>query len=133
MDLSPSESRTPNRRSFPNLTHLSLAPLSSRFPIDDDGYDDTEAQEVLKSSYLQGKSAPTTPGYTGRRKAETQVQKVQICLRLIFTASRFQPGGSHHESEKLECFKQHVATSCRLTRPTIPPSQSSLNSASHTY
>ncbi|KAF2430688.1 hypothetical protein EJ08DRAFT_697166 [Tothia fuscella] len=57
------------RRSFPNLQQLSLAPLSSRFPIDDDGYDQ-EAQDepshISSYSYIQGKSAPTTPGIISR-------------------------------------------------------------------
>jgi hypothetical protein len=55
------QSRT-SRRSFPNLTHLSLAPLSSHFPIDDDGYDEpTGVQLPPRSSYIQGKSTPSTP------------------------------------------------------------------------
>ncbi|KAF2665309.1 hypothetical protein BT63DRAFT_442729 [Microthyrium microscopicum] len=66
MAVSPSSPGTrPNRRSFPNLTHLSLAPLSSRFPIDDDGYDE-ELDQVPRSSYIQGRSAPTTPGILSR-------------------------------------------------------------------
>jgi hypothetical protein len=56
-----------SRRSFPNLQHLSLAPLSSRFPIDDDGYDrDVQDASPLASSYIQGKSAPTTPSILSR-------------------------------------------------------------------
>jgi Protein of unknown function (DUF3984) len=49
------------------LQHLSLAPLSSRFPIDDDGYDeDIQDANTLASSYIQGKSAPTTPSILSR-------------------------------------------------------------------
>ncbi|KAF2100535.1 hypothetical protein NA57DRAFT_74141 [Rhizodiscina lignyota] len=72
-----------SRRSFPNLTHLSLAPLSSRFPLDDDdgsALDDSNwasneppSQRQLnlqlhlpRSSYIQGKSAPTTPSILSR-------------------------------------------------------------------
>jgi len=63
MDSSSRSSSRSGRRSFPNLTHLSLAPLSSRFPIDDDGLEESESQNHLPtSSYIQGKSAPTTPG-----------------------------------------------------------------------
>lgn len=59
----PSSRPHPSRRSFPNLTHLSLAPLSSRFPIDEEGYEEDESNESApRSSYIQGKSAPTTPG-----------------------------------------------------------------------
>jgi hypothetical protein len=60
--LSSRHSSRSSRRSFPNLTHLSLAPLSSHFPIDDDGYDEhADVQLPPKSSYIQGKSAPSTP------------------------------------------------------------------------
>jgi hypothetical protein len=66
MDVSPSPTPSRGRRSFPNLTHLSLAPLSSRFPIDDDGYEEPDPVDDLpRSSYIQGKSAPTTPGILG--------------------------------------------------------------------
>ena len=52
-----------SRRSFPNLNHLSLAPLSSRFPIDDDGYDEDESIPIApQSSYIQSRTAPNTPG-----------------------------------------------------------------------
>jgi Protein of unknown function (DUF3984) len=67
----------PGRRSFPNLTHLSLAPLSSRFPIDSDGYNDSDYEDGLpKSSYIQGKSAPTTPGIlAGSSKPRSKSKK----------------------------------------------------------
>ncbi|KAE9986522.1 hypothetical protein EG328_005408 [Venturia inaequalis] len=67
MDKMERPSSRRSRRSFPNLQHLSLAPLSSRFPIDDDGYEQN-AQEVSTptSSYIQGKSAPTTPSILSR-------------------------------------------------------------------
>jgi hypothetical protein len=60
--LSSRHSSRSSRRSFPNLNHLSLAPLSSHFPIDDDGYDESSnVQLPPRSSYIQGKSAPSTP------------------------------------------------------------------------
>src|ERR1700761_6996375 len=80
-DISPVASRGGSRnprRSFPNLTHLSLAPLSSRFPIDDDGYEEPDVeQEAPRSSYIQGKSAPTTPGIlTSGRKTKRKVKTI---------------------------------------------------------
>ena len=47
-------------RSFTNINHLTLAPLTARLPIEDDDISDPSLgpQSV---SYLQGKSAPTTP------------------------------------------------------------------------
>lgn len=62
-----------SRRSFPNLQHLSLAPLSSRFPIDDDGYDESvQDTGAPASSYIQGKSAPTTPSILSRSHSRQQ-------------------------------------------------------------
>ncbi|KAI2468253.1 hypothetical protein F4781DRAFT_275594 [Annulohypoxylon bovei var. microspora] len=50
-------------RSTTNLQHLSLAPLTSRFPLTDPEElpDFGAASFQHNSSYLQGKSAPTTP------------------------------------------------------------------------
>ncbi|KAF1814513.1 hypothetical protein P152DRAFT_456769 [Eremomyces bilateralis CBS 781.70] len=64
----PPLSRPSSRRSFPNLNHLSLAPLSSRFPIDDDDapYDPTSPSFPPQASYIQGRSAPSTPGILSR-------------------------------------------------------------------
>ncbi|KAF2461608.1 hypothetical protein BDY21DRAFT_376504 [Lineolata rhizophorae] len=65
-----------SRRSFPNLHHLSLAPLSSRFPIDDAADDDGSGSQhsgsgggdpsFPRSSYIANASAPTTPSILGR-------------------------------------------------------------------
>ncbi|KAK4181122.1 hypothetical protein QBC36DRAFT_129209 [Triangularia setosa] len=58
-------------RSSVNLSHLSLAPLTSKLPIDDvpdnDMITPTSAPPtVTLYSYLQGKSAPTTPRLLSR-------------------------------------------------------------------
>ncbi|KAF2085866.1 hypothetical protein K490DRAFT_58208 [Saccharata proteae CBS 121410] len=53
-----------SRRSHPNLQLLSLAPLSSNFPIDPSAQPSSDA--LLDSSYIQGKSAPTTPSILSR-------------------------------------------------------------------
>ncbi|KAK4198518.1 hypothetical protein QBC40DRAFT_92883 [Triangularia verruculosa] len=58
-------------RSSVNLNHLSLAPLTSKLPIDDVSDNDmtnpTSAPPTVTSySYLQGKSAPTTPRLLSR-------------------------------------------------------------------
>ncbi|KAH8821189.1 hypothetical protein F5884DRAFT_766902 [Xylogone sp. PMI_703] len=45
-------------RSSTNLNHLSLAPLTSRFPIDES---EDAPYPVYQPSYLEGRSAPTTP------------------------------------------------------------------------
>ncbi|KAH6897476.1 hypothetical protein B0T10DRAFT_455333 [Thelonectria olida] len=60
-------------RSATSLNHLSLAPLTTKLPINDDDLipnSDTDAFSSLKRnssvSYLQGKSAPTTPRLLSR-------------------------------------------------------------------
>jgi hypothetical protein len=89
MDLS--SSHTPNRRSFPNLQHMSLAPLSSRFPIDEDGIDDEVThEEIYTPSYIQGKSAPSTPGIlSNSSKTRTKTKKSKYAYD-----SYFPPAGS---------------------------------------
>ncbi|KAK8180319.1 uncharacterized protein BKA78DRAFT_61149 [Phyllosticta capitalensis] len=63
-----SASRTPtspSRRSFPNLHHLSLAPLSDNFSNQALGTHDT-AMDQVTTSYIQPKTAPSTPGILSR-------------------------------------------------------------------
>lgn len=52
-------------RSSTNLNHLSLAPLTSKLPIDNDDFLEQYGQQFEpvshSTSYLQGKSAPATP------------------------------------------------------------------------
>ncbi|KAK3345435.1 hypothetical protein B0H65DRAFT_205990 [Neurospora tetraspora] len=52
-------------RSSTNLNHLSLAPLTSKLPIDNDDFLEQYQQQFEhvshSTSYLQGKSAPSTP------------------------------------------------------------------------
>ncbi|KAI9054197.1 hypothetical protein LZ554_001368 [Drepanopeziza brunnea f. sp. 'monogermtubi'] len=54
-------SRRHNSRSFTNLNHLTLAPLSSRLPLPD-----ADALPDLSTSYIEGRSAPTTPSILSR-------------------------------------------------------------------
>jgi len=58
-------------RSTGNLNHLSLAPLTSKLPLQDDT--DTEYADLVPAtpSYLQGKSAPTTPRLLSRSPARS--------------------------------------------------------------
>lgn len=62
MDTLPSSSRS--RRSYPNLHNLSLAPLSSQFPLDASTppSPDQDRIHTPRTSYIAQKSAPTTPG-----------------------------------------------------------------------
>ncbi|KAI8216847.1 hypothetical protein K4K53_009746 [Colletotrichum sp. SAR 10_77] len=59
-------------RSSTNLNHLSLAPFTSRLPMqDDDALPDHLTSPAHSTSYLQGKSAPTTPGLLTRSPARS--------------------------------------------------------------
>ncbi|KAL6234195.1 hypothetical protein BDW75DRAFT_171731 [Aspergillus navahoensis] len=76
MALSPSQARS--RRSYPSLNRISLAPLTPRYPIDDDdnelGEDPqdyfTPRNEAIvtptRTSYLSSYSVPGTPGVLSR-------------------------------------------------------------------
>lgn len=64
-------------RSSTNLNHLSLAPLTVKLPLNDDD-DDSMLSDVGASaiqpytSYLQGKSAPTTPRLLSRSPVDAR-------------------------------------------------------------
>ncbi|WYZ37300.1 hypothetical protein EsH8_II_000806 [Colletotrichum jinshuiense] len=59
-------------RSSTNLNHLSLAPFTSRMPLqDDDALPEHLTSPHHSTSYLQGKSAPTTPGLLSRSPARS--------------------------------------------------------------
>lgn len=60
-------------RSSTNLNHLSLAPLTSKMPLTDpDDLPDAAVVQYYNPSYLQGKSAPTTPRLLSRSAAHTR-------------------------------------------------------------
>lgn len=61
-----SQGRRKNRSST-NLNHLSLAPLTTKLPINDTEIMFTELNiQTYSTSYIQGKSAPTTPSLLSR-------------------------------------------------------------------
>ncbi|KAJ1338209.1 DUF3984 domain-containing protein [Microdochium nivale] len=61
-------------RSSTNLNHLSLAPLTSKLPLTDpdDLPDSTTSTVYHNPSYLQGRSAPTTPRLLSRSAVHTR-------------------------------------------------------------
>ena len=66
-------------RSSRNLANLSLAPLTSKFPIND--LEPTEAAHAPTTpphSYLEGKSAPTTPRLLSRTPTRTRFSSAQL-------------------------------------------------------
>ncbi|KAL8334653.1 hypothetical protein RB598_009082 [Gaeumannomyces tritici] len=68
-----SHARRKNRSST-NLNHLTLAPLTTKLPIGDaeDLAEALTAPPVQTTSYLQGKSAPTTPGLLSHSPARSR-------------------------------------------------------------
>lgn len=68
-----------NNRSSTNVGHLSLAPLTSRLPLND--FDELptslepRAAHDHRISYLEGKSAPTTPGILSRSSSRVSLRK----------------------------------------------------------
>ncbi|KAH7125284.1 hypothetical protein B0J11DRAFT_435005 [Dendryphion nanum] len=63
--MDPSRSSRSTRRSYPNLHNLSLAPLSSAYPLDASqppSPSSAQAVQTPMTSYIAQKSAPTTPG-----------------------------------------------------------------------
>ncbi|KAI9701593.1 MAG: hypothetical protein M1836_001649 [Candelina mexicana] len=66
------------RPSHPNLkNHFSLAPLTSKFPIQDD---DEILPPVSPISYLEGRSAPTTPRILSRNASSPRLISKQAVL-----------------------------------------------------
>lgn len=62
-------------RSSSNLAHLSLAPLTTKLPINDTDmiFSDLNVQtSYATSSYIQGKSAPTTPSLLARSPSQAK-------------------------------------------------------------
>ncbi|KAF2256265.1 hypothetical protein BU26DRAFT_17934 [Trematosphaeria pertusa] len=61
---SPRSSSRSGRRSYPNLPNLSLAPLSSKYPLDASTPPSPSEDHARtpRTSYIAQKSAPTTPG-----------------------------------------------------------------------
>ncbi|KAJ5176277.1 uncharacterized protein N7482_002154 [Penicillium canariense] len=77
----------PSRRSYPNLNHVSLAPLTPRFPIDDDiepedyfssrGDDDHTSSGTRtppRISYLSSVSVPSTPPILSHSRSSSRTR-----------------------------------------------------------
>src|SRR5277367_3138903 len=66
-----------------NLNHLSLAPLTSRLPLTDpdelpDPVSRPRSSHGRSISYLEGKSAPTTPGILSRSSSRVSLRKPTV-------------------------------------------------------
>ncbi|PBP19396.1 hypothetical protein BUE80_DR009890, partial [Diplocarpon rosae] len=82
-------------RSHTNLSHLTLAPLTSRLPLSD-----ADALPLSSSSYIEGRSAPTTPSILSRSSSRVSLKKpMSIALpksksSTHLLAARKQPRGA---------------------------------------
>ncbi|KAI9664771.1 MAG: hypothetical protein M1821_006219 [Bathelium mastoideum] len=65
-----SHSRKPSRRSTTNLNHLTLAPLTTAQPLLDD---DSTNTSYPRTSYIEDRSAPTTPSILSRSGSRKQL------------------------------------------------------------
>jgi hypothetical protein len=81
VSASPSGSGFRSRRSYPSLNHVSLAPLTNRFPIDDaepEDYfsprDERPADTPTRTSYLSSYSVPGTPGVLSYSRSGSRVR-----------------------------------------------------------
>ncbi|KAJ5665770.1 uncharacterized protein N7477_008218 [Penicillium maclennaniae] len=67
-----------SRRSYPNLHHISLAPLTPRFPIDDlepaDYFSPRDETESLRTSYLSSVSVPSTPPILSHSRSNSRTR-----------------------------------------------------------
>ena len=60
-------------RSSTNLNHLTLAPLTSRLPLSPSDQDDLD--QARHVSYLEGRSAPTTPSILSRSSSRISMRR----------------------------------------------------------
>ncbi|KAI9714412.1 MAG: hypothetical protein M1820_000373 [Bogoriella megaspora] len=67
-----SRSTSRRRRPTKNLNHLALAPLSTAKPLIDAAADDNDAS-LPRTSYIEGRSAPTTPSILSRSGSRKQL------------------------------------------------------------
>ncbi|KAL4889003.1 hypothetical protein BDV59DRAFT_187326 [Aspergillus ambiguus] len=130
MDLSRSPSGFRSRRSYPSLNHISLAPLTPRFPLDDD-YDD-EPQDYFsprddqpptsaytgydtppRTSYLTSFSVPGTPGVLSHShsrsgsRARPQHQRSKSTTRENLSDTNLQGHGAAHPLHQQQQHHHH--------------------------
>lgn len=95
-------------RSSTNLNHLSLAPLTTKLPIHDSDmiYSELSIPPSYSTSYMQGKSAPTTPSLLARSP-----------VRPISTSKKGTSSSYGHGAASPSIAKSKSATNLSSTRP----------------
>lgn len=98
-----SQARRKNRSST-NLNHLTLAPLTSKLPLhDDEDFSDVAAASLQhNTSYLQGKSAPTTPRLLSRSPARTTSRSRRASIHAATTPNNLPKSKSASHLTGLE-------------------------------
>jgi len=73
-------------RSSTNLNHLSLAPLTSKLPISD------HEESSYHTSYIEGRSAPTTPSILSRSSSRVSARKpINLSLPKSKSSTQLMP------------------------------------------
>ncbi|KAK4214481.1 hypothetical protein QBC37DRAFT_150415 [Rhypophila decipiens] len=113
-------------RSSTNLNHLTLAPLTSKFPLETDDVDDTVDATIPRStSYLQGKSAPTTPRLLSRSPGGTSRSTSRSGARLPKSKSATHlvaaPIAQGRHRSNGHSHGPHSAVGCRSLSFHAPP------------
>ncbi|KAM7208472.1 Protein of unknown function (DUF3984) domain containing protein [Naviculisporaceae sp. PSN 640] len=121
-------------RSSTNLNHLSLAPLTTKLPLETDDVDDIISGPIIprSTSYLQGKSAPTTPrllsrspGGTSRSNSRSgaRLPKSKSATHLVATPtisvrhSSYHHGHPHHGSAARHSASVHTSPTSTRRKP----------------
>jgi len=82
-----------HNRSATNLSHLTLAPLTSRLPISD--ADEVPISDSYHVSYIEGRSAPTTPSILSRSSSRVTLKKPShISIPKSKSSTHLTPGKS---------------------------------------
>ncbi|XWW96942.1 hypothetical protein V2A60_004922 [Cordyceps javanica] len=71
-------------RSSTNINHLTLAPLTVKLPLNDPDSIADLASGPVTSSYLEGKSAPTTPRFLGHSSATPRSRSHHRTSSLVY-------------------------------------------------
>ncbi|RMJ27800.1 hypothetical protein PHISP_01294 [Aspergillus sp. HF37] len=127
MELNNPPGRVRSHRSYPALNHVSLAPLTPRFPIDDDpdpqedasAHDDTSDGALpsqSRTSYLASRSVPGTPGVLSGSRSTSRTRRPHPHPR---SKSSSRAPGSDTDLPQLEdsSTPQHHSAKRKSARP----------------
>jgi len=110
-----------SRRSFPNLHHLSLAPLSSEYLLDASSPTSPsgDSTRAVRTSYIQGKSAPATPGILSLSQSHSPSRHGRSTARTYAYDGYFLPADA--PSRDLGAIPKAKSSSALLAAPAVQP------------